>query len=104
MAISPSKEFVVAISIRGDAALYSVKYRQFLHVLREDAGPYRPLVSSIFYGYSSLVLSFADRPQLEIIPDLNIGDKQHSQQLVLLRRSKLPYPPGSSCMFKVLYV
>ncbi len=90
----------MAISIRGDAALYSVEYQQFLHTLQEAAGPYRPLVSSLFYGYSSLVLSFADKPQLEIIPDLNIGGNQHSQQLIFYRHDKIPYPPGSSCMFK----
>ncbi|KJA14093.1 hypothetical protein HYPSUDRAFT_59560 [Hypholoma sublateritium FD-334 SS-4] len=95
-AISPSKEFLVAINIRGDAELFSVIHKQLLQVLREDVGPFRPLVSAIFYGRSSLALAYADRPDLQIIPDLNICGYQQAREIQLLRHNKCPYPPGSS--------
>ena len=98
MAISPSKEFLVAINTRGDAELFSVPHRQYLHVLREDVGPSRPVVSAIFYGHASVALAFVDRPDLLIIPELNIGGNQQAREIQLLRHNQLPYPPGSICM------
>lgn len=74
-------------------------HKQLLQVLREDVGPFRPLVSAIFYGHSSLALAYADRPDLEIIPDVNICGYQQASEIQLLRHNKRPYPPGSSCMF-----
>lgn len=88
----------MAINIRGDAELFSIMHKRFLQVLREDVGPFRPLVSAIFYGHSSLALAYADRPDLQVIPDLIICGDQQAREIQLLQSNKQPYPRGSSCM------
>lgn len=91
-AVSPSKEFVVGINIRGNAELFGIESKQFLQVLHEGNHPYKPLVAAIFYGHSSLALAFADSADLHVIPRLNITGEQTSDHIILLRRDNRPYP------------
>ncbi len=94
--ISPSREYVVAITRYGSAEIYSLNTRSAVgrldHIFAHD--PFPPFASAIFYGRNSLALCHAADVALEFIPAFNPLGRQRSFTLIVEPNTPPDYPPS----------